>query len=474
MEKFQFASKALLAGVMAIPSIPLEAKEKVESKPNIVIVFTDDQGYGDVGCFGAKGFKTPNIDKLAKNGMKLTSFYVAAPVCTPSRASLMTGCYAERVDMSMVIHPSKKPVNEQAPANRRGINPKEELLPELLKNEGYTTACVGKWHMGHHAPFLPHNNGFDEYFGLPYSNDMIPTRMQSYPDMPLMKNDEIVELNPDQHYLTKRFAEYSVDFIKRNKEKPFFLYLAHSMPHIPIFASPKFEGKSDAGLYGDVMEEIDWSVGQVVKSLKKAGVYENTIVIFTSDNGPWLVFGNHGGSAGPLREGKGTTFEGGQRVPCVISWPGHIAAGSKTDQMVTALDILPTVMNIVGGELPKEKIDGTDVTDLLLGKVNATGHAKPFYYIGGKRVRGVRLGDWKLMLPGRYGTVVEAGKDGNVGKRGNIKLEMSLFNLKEDIGESTNLADKHPEMVEKLVKLAADFKTELKENKRPCGIIERK
>lgn len=471
MKKIKILSKVLIAIVLLCNCTQLSAKEQKSTKPNIVIVFTDDQGYGDVGCFGAQGFKTPHIDKLADKGMKLTSFYVAANVCTPSRAALMTGCYPARVDMTTVLHPSNRPIEKQAPMNLKGINPEEELLPELLKREGYATACVGKWHMGHHKPFFPHNNGFDEYYGLPYSNDMIPERIKMYPDMPLMKNDDVVELNPDQHFLTKRYAEYSVDFIKRNKEKPFFLYLAHSMPHIPLYASPKFDGKSKSGIYGDVMEEIDWSVGQVVKALKKAGIYDNTIVMFTSDNGPWLLFGEHGGSAGPLREGKSTTFEGGHRVPFVISWPENIPAGSQNEQMVTSLDILPTVMNIVGGDLPKAKIDGSDVTDLLLGKNNASGHNKPFYYYSGRKLTGVRKGDWKLLLPGRYGIMLEAGIDGKPGKRRMQKLEMSLFNLKDDIGETTNLANKHPEIVEELVSLTEEFKSEIKENKRPCGMI---
>jgi len=448
----------------------VQAKKK-ESKPNVVIVFTDDQGYGDVGCFGAEGFKTPHIDKLADNGMKLTSFYVAANVCTPSRAALMTGCYPERVDMSTVLHPSKRPIEKQAPMNRKGINPEEELLPELLQREGYATACVGKWHMGHHAPFLPHNNGFDEYFGLPYSNDMIPERIAMYPDMPLYKNDEVVELNPDQHFLTKRFAEYCVDFIGRKKKDPFFLYMAHPMPHIPLFASPDFEGKSASGMYGDVMEEIDWSVGQIVKALKKAKVYDNTIVIFTSDNGPWLMYGDHAGTAGPLREGKSTVFEGGHRVPFVISWPKQIEAGTENNQMVTSMDILPTLMNLAGGDLPKDVIDGNDVSDLLLGKANAVGHDKPYYYFQGRRLRGVREDNWKLLLSGNYGVLNEPGTGGEKGSMSNLKLELSLFNLSDDIGETTNLAAQHPEIVEKLIKYMDDFKVEIKENKRSCGIM---
>jgi len=464
--------KTLLFTIVACMVRQVTTRAANNEKPNVVIVFTDDQGYGDLGCYGAQGYKTPHIDKLAKKGMKLNSFYVAAAVCTPSRASLMTGCYAARINMGVILFPSNKPIEKQSSSSLKGLNPDEDILPELLKKEGYTTACVGKWHLGHQKPFLPHNNGFDEYFGLPYSNDMIPQLNPNYPEIPLMKNDSVVELNPDQHYLTKRYADYSVDFIKRNKEKPFFLYLAHSMPHIPIYASPKFEGKNEAGLYGDVIAEIDWSVGQVVKALKKAGVYKNTIIIFTSDNGPWIKYGKHGGSAGPLRDGKGSAFEGGQRVPCIISWPKHITAGSQSDKVVTALDILPTLMNIVGGDLPKEKIDGNDVTELLTANPNAEGHKEPFFYISGKKIKGVRQGDWKLMLPHRYPKLVEPGKEGKKGITKGTNIELSLFNLKDDIGETTNLADKHPEIVTELKLLMDNFKEEIKENERACGFYQ--
>ncbi|MHC4148093.1 MAG: sulfatase-like hydrolase/transferase, partial [Planctomycetota bacterium] len=294
----------------------------VKYRPNFVVVFTDDQGYADVGCFGAKGFETPNLDRMAAEGVRFTSFYVAAPSCTPSRAALLTGCYPQRVGLPYVLFPT----GPEWTANRTdiGINGQEETIAELLKSRGYATACIGKWHLGHHRKFLPTRHGFDYYFGLPYSNDMRPENNEEYPPLPLVEGEQAIEYDPDQSQLTRRYTEKAIEFIRQNKDKPFFVYLPHTMVHVPLFVSERFKGKSEQGMYGDVIMEIDWSVGQIMSVLKEVGVDEKTLVIFTSDNGPWLAYGDHGGLAGPLREGKGTTWEGGMREPCIMRWPGQI------------------------------------------------------------------------------------------------------------------------------------------------------
>jgi len=294
-----------------------------DDRPNVVIVFTDDQGYGDVGVFGAKGYETPNLDRMAAEGMKFTSFYSAQAVCSASRAALLTGCYPNRIGILGALGPRSK----------HGINAKETTIAELLKTRGYATAIYGKWHLGHHPKFLPTRHGFDDYFGLPYSNDMWPhhpTAGNRFPDLPMFKKEKIInpKVTPkDQRQLTTWYTERAVKFIEKNKDQPFFLYVPHSMPHVPLFVSDKFKGKSKQGAYGDVIMEIDWSVGQILKTLKKHKLDENTLVIYTSDNGPWLSYGDHAGTAGPLREGKGTTWDGGQREPTIMRWPGRIPAG---------------------------------------------------------------------------------------------------------------------------------------------------
>jgi len=300
---------------------------KENQRPNFIVIFTDDQGYQDVGCYGAEGFQTPNLDRMAEEGMRFTNFYVASAVCSPSRASLLTGSYPVRVGVPSVLHP----------VSPTGLDPSEITIAEILKEQGYVTACVGKWHLGDHASMMPTNQGFDEYFGIPYSNDMWPWRndfrkekppSKNIPDLPLYLNSEVIEKNPDQNKITKRYTEFATKFIEKNKNNQFFLYFPHSMPHIPLGVSEKFEGKTEYGRYGDVIEEIDWSVGEILKILEVNKLDNNTLIIFTSDNGPWLTYGNHAGKALPLREGKGTTFEGGMRVPCIMRWPGNIPAKS--------------------------------------------------------------------------------------------------------------------------------------------------
>ena len=331
-----------------------EARDTAQPRlPNIVIIFTDDQGYGDVGVYGAEGFATPNLDRMAAEGIRFTDFYVAQPVCSASRAALLTGCYPNRIGISGALGPGAKD----------GLNAEEVTIAEICKQRGYATAIYGKWHLGHRPEFLPTRHGFDEFYGIPYSNDMWPLhpdyvnlpegiakRKRGYPDLVLFENERIVdpEVTPeDQMKFTGEFTRRAVDFIDRNKDRPFFLYVPHPMPHVPLFRSEGFAGVSEQGMYGDVISEIDWSVGQILSAIKRNGLDENTLVIFASDNGPWLSFGNHGGSTGPLREGKGTTFEGGVRVPCIMRWPGRIPGQSTCTVPAMTIDILPTIAGLL-------------------------------------------------------------------------------------------------------------------------------
>ncbi len=442
-----------------------QCTKKSEKLPNIIIIFTDDQGYADVGCFGAKGFETPNLDELANEGIRFTNFYASQAVCSASRSSLLTGCYAERVGISGALMPTAK----------IGLNHNEETIAELLKKKDYATAIFGKWHLGHDTTFLPLNHGFDEYLGLPYSNDMWPVgfdgkpdtsnRKKRYPVLPLIdgykKVKEIKTLD-DQATLTTKYTERAVDFIRKYKDKPFFLYMPHSMPHVPLAVSDKFKGKSEQGLYGDVIMEIDWSVGQIMKTLKECGIEENTLVIFASDNGPWLNFGNHAGSALPLREGKGTMWEGGPRVPCVMRWPDQIPAARVCDKMASTIDILPTLATIIDVPLAGNKIDGVNIMPLMLDQKD-TNPRETFYFYYGKQLRAVRHGDWKLYFPHKYRSYkgVKPGKDGLPGKYATGECGLELYNLKDDISETNNVIDKNPGIVKKLKKLAEKARTEL-------------
>jgi arylsulfatase A-like enzyme len=457
------------------PGADQGAKSGGKSLPNIVVLFTDDQGYGDVGCFGAKGFKTPNLDQMAREGTRFTSFYVAQPVCTASRASLMTGCYANRVGLQGAL-------NHQS---NIGISPEELILPEILKAKGYATAMFGKWHLGHRDVFSPLKHGFDEFLGIPYSNDNGPLHpiVRGIPPLPMIDGDQVVETDPDQSLFTRRFTERAVQFIEKNKDRPFFLYVPHVMPHVPIFASDGFRGKSELGLYGDVIEELDWGIGEVLKAIERLELDERTLVIFCSDNGPFLSYGEHAGSAGPLREGKLTAFEGGVRVPCIMRWPGKIPAGRTCEELCSTIDLLPTVAKLVGGPQPERKIDGQDIWPLLAGEHGAKGRETFFYYVGDE-LHAVRAGDWKLHLRHDYLTSYEprgkGGKPANIenlkpesmqmsGVRGiasrhgyQIKqLDLSLFNLDDDLGETTNVADRHPEVVQRLLALAEAARADL-------------
>ena len=372
-------------------------------KPNIILMFADDLGYADIGCFGAKGWKTPNIDRLAKEGVKFTSFYVAQPVCSASRVALLTGCYPNRLGIHGAL----------GPAARHGISDNELTLAELCKSKGYATGMVGKWHLGHHEKFLPTNHGFDSYYGLPYSNDMWPYHPQAkkgtYPPLPMIENTIIVDkaVTPkEQEQFIPEYTKRAVNFIESNKDQPFFLYYAHSFPHVPIYASDKFKNTSEQGRYGDVIQEIDWSMGQLLDTLKKHNLEDNTLVIFTSDNGPWLSYGNHAGTAGPLREGKGTVWEGGVREPFVARWPGHIPAGSIQDEPAMTIDILPTIAEIIDAELPKHKIDGLNILPLLTCEQGAKSPHESFtFYYNNNELQAIRSGDWKLILPHTYRTM---------------------------------------------------------------------
>ena len=415
--------------------------------PNFVVIFTDDQGYNDVGCFGSPNIKTPRLDRMAAEGVRLTDFYVAAPVCTPSRAALLTGCYPQRVSLPMVLFPGSNVC----------INADEITVAELLKTRGYATACIGKWHLGHLPPFLPTRHGFDYYFGIPYSNDMKPT--------PLMRNEEVIEEPAVQTTLTERYTEQAIGFITAHKDESFFVYLPHTMPHVPLHVSDRFKGKSARGLYGDVIETIDWSTGRILDTLKELGLEDNTLVLFTTDNGPWLVKGEHGGSALPLREGKGTTYEGGMRVPCIVRWPGVIPAGSVCSEMVTAMDVLPTCAGLAGIDVPTDRIiDGKDVWPLLSGAPGATTPHEAFFYYNGYALEAVRSGDWKLIL-----------------KKPRMNIPEALYNLKTDISEKHNVIAQHPDVAERLRLLAhrmrediGDSRTREKgRNRRPSGRVKR-
>jgi arylsulfatase A-like enzyme len=449
----------LLAVIALLPDRSVFAVEEARRPPNIVIIFIDDMGYADIGPFGAQAYPTPHLDQMAAEGRVFTDFHSATAVCSASRAALLTGCYAERVDIQGALFPG----------DRHGLNPDETTLAELCKSRGYATACFGKWHLGDLSQFLPTRHGFDEYFGLPYSNDMWPypsgeTTLdagvrnhgnQPMPPLPLYDGERVVDADvspDDQAQLTTWYTERAVDFIDRNAGKrPFFLYLPHTMVHVPLFVSDKFRGKSGAGLYGDVVMELDWSVGQVLAALKRGGVDEETLVVFTSDNGPWLVFGNHGGSAGPLREGKMTMWEGGCRVPCVMRWPGCIPAESRCDELAVSFDLLPTIAGLIGAELPDDRpIDGKDLTPLLTGDTPSPHEVFCCYYSG--ELRGVRDRRWKLILPHAYPSPQPGavGRDGKSGRLRTLRTGRALYDLKSDPGETINVAAEHPEIVARL------------------------
>lgn len=428
------------------------------ASPNIVLIFADDLAYADIGPFGAKRYKTPHLDRLAREGRRFTSFYVAQPVCSASRAALLTGCYPNRLGIQGALGPNS-PV---------GLHSNEVTLAELVKQKNYATAIFGKWHLGHHPEFLPTRHGFDRYYGLPYSNDMWPQHPEAkkgtYPDLPLIEGERAIAHNPDQTQLTRNYTEHAVRFIAENKENPFFLYLGHSMPHVPIYASDRFREKSGAGLFGDVIEELDWSVGEVLKALEDHRLDQNTLVIFTSDNGPWLSYGDHAGSAGHLREGKGTVWEGGVRVPCIMRWPGKIPAGTSTDEPAMTIDLFPTIAGLIGAKLPAHKIDGKDIWPLINGTPGAKSPQEAyFFYYNANDLLAVRSGPWKLHVPQTYRTLNgrPGGTNGIPAKYENLKTDLALYNLQTDPSETKNLAANQPDVVAKLQTLLASARADL-------------
>lgn len=437
--------------------------------PNVVIIFMDDMGYGDPVCYGGGPYKTPNIDALAAGGVRFTDFYAAQAVCTASRAALLTGCYPTRIGISGAIDHNSK----------IALNPDEQTIAEILKAKGYRTGMVGKWHLGHTVPYLPLQNGFDEFYGLPYSNDMWAYDYNGerwkdssfwrakYPPLPLIDGNRTVKIISsfnDQDSLTTAYTERAVSFISKNKDHPFFLYFAHSMVHVPLGVSNRFRGKSGAGLFGDVMEEVDWSVGEVMNTLSRNHLLENTIVIFTSDNGPWLTFGNHAGNTSGLREGKGTAWDGGLKVPCIISWEGHTHAGTVNNDLLTNMDILPTLAAITGAAMPVKKIDGINFKDLLLGNDNSRPRDEFAYYYDRNNLKAIRKGKWKLVFPARsqtYGPPATIGGNRYPGKHGEVNVPLALYDLSTDPGEDRDVKEQHPDMVSRLNAIADTYRKTL-------------
>ncbi len=443
--------------------------------PNVVLIVADDLGYADLGCYGAKQIRTPFLDKLAQKGTRFTDFSVAQAVCTASRAALLSGCYPNRIGMAGALNHT----------STTGIHPEEVLLSEICKSRGYATACFGKWHLGTRRGFDPNHNGFDRWFGLPYSNDNGPLHpsVRGIPSLPLIEDGKTVALDPDQSTFSRIFTEKAIEFIVANKSNPFFLYVPHVMPHVPIAASKKFLGSSISGLYGDVVQEEDYYIGEILNALDTNGLANNTLVLFLSDNGPFLSYGSHAGSAGPFREGKLTTFEGGVRVPLIARWPGHVPAGRVCDEMITGIDLMPTIAKIINAPLSDRKIDGQDLSPLLLNVEDAKGR-DVFAYYSGTELHAVRQGKWKLHVPHDFITVNGAtrtdGKPANyenmapvaieesgvrgIASRHGYKveaLELSLFDLVSDPGEKQNVASQHPQIVAKLQSIASDFRKEL-------------
>jgi len=435
---------------------------RVADKPNFIIIFCDDMGYGDLGCFGSKKHRTANIDRMAVEGMKFTSFYVTSGVCTPSRSSLMTGCYPRRVNM----HESGQKEWVLFPVADKGLNPNEITIAEVLKQQGYATACVGKWHLGDQPEFLPTRQGFDYYYGIPYSNDMGSSQRKQNPPLPLVQNEEVIEAPADQNTLTKRYTEQVIEFITSNKDKPFFVYLPHTMVHNPVHSSEKFRGKSANGGYGDATEEIDWSTGEILATLKKLGIDEKTLVVFTSDNG---AANQWGGSNAPLSGFKGSTMEGGMREPCIMRWPGRIPAGKTCDELTSTLDLLPTLAKLAGTKAPDDRIiDGRDIWPLMAGKKGAKSPHEAFYYYRMDQLQAVRSGRWKLHLPYKP-------KRRNQPKD-TTNAPLKLYDLEADIGETNNIAADHPDVVRRLLGLAEQARQDLgdvdrKGNQRPAGWV---
>jgi arylsulfatase len=465
---------ALSIGAASLASFQCTTQNQNAAKtatPNIILILMDDMGYGDIGRNGANQYETPNLNKMTNQGMQFTWYYCPQAVSSASRAGLMTGCYPNRVGISGALFPY----------STIGINSEETTIAEMLKTKGYHTGIIGKWHLGYQKEFLPLQHGFDEYYGIPYSNDMWPvdfdgvpihlkdttsTKMKN-PVLPLIEgNDKVGEI-PDlagQDKLTTEYTERAVKFIDNHKNSPFFLYLPHSMVHIPLGVSEKFRGKSKQGMYGDVMMEVDWSIGEIMKAVEKNGLDKNTLIIFTSDNGPWLNFGNHAGTTGGLREGKGTSWEGGQRVPCIMRWPGVIPEGEICNKLASSIDILPTLAEVAGASLPENKIDGVSLLPLLMGDKTASPRHSFYYYYRQNSLEGVQKDYWKLVLP-HTSQSYEETDPGNNGWPGKIVSytvnEIELYDLRRDPGERYNVAGLYPETVKELQVLVSEARDDL-------------
>ena len=481
-KRFRAASLTSVVVALTLSSLLVDSL-LAEQLPNIVIIYIDDMGYADIGPFGGNPELTPNLNRMAREGRRFTHFYVSQAVCSASRTSLLTGCYNVRVGIQGAL----------GPRSNIGIHSDEVTLAEICKQKNYATACFGKWHLGHHRQFLPLQNGFDEYFGLPYSNDMWPfhpevrnlpveERLKRWPHLPLIEgNDTIVAevTDKEQVQLTTQYTERAVSFIDRNSDHPFFLYVPHSMVHVPLFVSDKFQGKSGAGLFGDVVMEVDWSVGQIMDALQRNNIEDNTLVIFTSDNGPWLSYGEHAGSAFPLREGKGTCWEGGTRVPCIMRWPGKIPANTSCDEPAMTIDILPTVAHLTSASLPGHSIDGRNIWPLIAGEAGATSPQDAYYFYWGNDLQAVRSGRWKLHFAHNYRTLNgrPGGRGGIPEKYDNAAVEQSLFDLTSDPGETTHVAAEHLDVVQRLSSLADAARKDLGDGEtkgvgiRPAGKV---
>ena len=466
--------------VLSFMSASSVASRVDATPPNVVIVFTDDQGWGDLSCQGSTDIPTPNIDRLAAEGMRFTDFYASQPVCSASRASLLTGCYANRVGIRGAL----------APSARHGLDPDEHTIAEVVKPLGYATACYGKWHLGHLETFAPTRQGFDEYYGIPYSNDMWPGHPESpkaWPRLPIHAGDsesgsgpvEFIDDLDGQDLITRNLTERAVDFIDRNGEEPFLLYVPHSMPHVPLGAGPAFRQSTMYGPYGDVIKEIDWSVGRIREALERQGVLDRTIFIFASDNGPWLSYGDHAGTTGGLREGKGTTFEGGVRVPMIVRYPALVPEGSVCKRPAMTIDVLPTIVELTGGEMPERMIDGRSLVPLLAGSKTATDpHEAIFFWYRKDELQAMRMDRWKLHFPHEYRSL-EGRPGGNNGRPTKYNYGMSigleLFDLEADPGETTDVADLHPDVVRRMTTLADDARRRLGDTlKRVEGVEVRR
>jgi arylsulfatase A-like enzyme len=460
MNRIMNHTPTLITALLLVLPAALHAADapKLTVKPNIVLIFIDDMGYADIGPFGNAQVRTPNLDKFASEGMKFTSFY-ATPVCSMSRACMMTGCYNVRVSIPGVLFPR----------HDIGLNPDEITLAEIVKQKGYATCAIGKWHLGHHPKFLPTRQGFDHYFGLPYSNDMGASR-KANPPLPLFNDEKVIETEPDQSQLTRRYTEETVQFIRAHQAGPFFVYLPHTMIHAPLAASAAFKDKSKLGFLGDAIEEIDWSVGQIMATLKELKLDDNTLVIFTSDNGPAHR------PAPPFRGNKGTSFEGGVREPCIMRWPGKIPAGTTCPQIAGNIDMLPTFAKLIGVEPPTDRvIDGRDITSLMFnpkaGPVRDT-----HLYFGGNKLAAIRQGDWKLFLntPGDATQAESDAEDGKKAKKAGAKKKgdtspPGLYDLARDAGETKDVAAAHPDIVARLREEAKKREAEILQNQRPAG-----